>query len=823
MKLANQPITWRYPAAQPQPAPVAPPRWTGWQRPRWQKVWRDLWLYRARTLLVILSIAVGVFAVGMIASTWVILAREMPASYATVHPASAILYTEDFNDELLQTISQMNGVADAVGRRTVAVRLQTGADQWTRVELNALSSYKSIPVNKVTSVLGATAPADKAVLVERGGMPIINGQVGSQLTIENADGLRRTLQLTGVAYDPSLPPSTFSGIVYGFINATTLQWLGEPRAYNQLYFTVSEKTDDRDHIQQVTNAVRKQVTRAGVKVFAAWVPTPGEHPTTQIVQAVLMVLAALGVTSLCVSAFLVINTISAVIAQQTRQIGVMKAIGAETRQLQQLYCGMILAYGLIASVIAMPLATLAALQLTRFVGNLLNFDLLSFRLPLWVFALELAVGLLTPLLAGWLPIRRGARMSIRDALDNRAAGAANLSTGWLERLLVWLNFGSRPVLLAFRNTFRRKGRLALSLLTLTLGGAIFISIFSVYSSVQRTVESASLSWQYDLAVYFGRDYLSARLEQTLRRSHLLADIESWYVTTTRRQLANQAESDDIEVMAVPAQTQLLSPVLIAGRWLQPDDQTGVVINSQLLDAAPDLHVGSVMTVKLNERTYQWPIVGIVRGALDGQRVYINYAAFVRSIRRVGETNTIRLVFKTHAASQLPALVSGLESLMQEVGLRVNFLQTTTDQRGQVQFQFSILLILLTIMALLVMIVGGIGLMGTMSINVLERVGEIGVLRAIGAANRAILGIFLGEGLLIGALSWAMSVPLAYPLSRLLSDQLGLVLLQAPLDFHFSGFGVLCGLIFIVVVAFVATYFPARQATRISVREALNYE
>ncbi len=156
--------------------------------------------------------------------------------------------------------------------------------------------------------------------------------------------------------------------------------------------------------------------------------------------------------------------------------------------------------------------------------------------------------------------------------------------------------------------------------------------------------------------------------------------------------------------------------------------------------------------------------------------------------------------------------------MQDAGLNVTYLQTTTDQREQVKFQFSILMILLAIMALLVMVVGGIGLMGTMSINVMERVSEIGIMRAIGASNRAILRIFLGEGLLIGGLSWAMGVPLAYPLSKFLSDQLGIVLLQSPLDFQFSALGVVCGLAFIGIgVAFVATYFPARQAARISVR------
>ena len=119
------------------------------RRPRWQKVWRDLWLYRTRTILAMLSIAVGVFAVGMIAGAWDILRREMPASYAAVDPASAILYTGDFDDTLLQTVQRMPAVAAAVGRRSVATRAQRADGSWVRLELNALSSYKAIPVNRI--------------------------------------------------------------------------------------------------------------------------------------------------------------------------------------------------------------------------------------------------------------------------------------------------------------------------------------------------------------------------------------------------------------------------------------------------------------------------------------------------------------------------------------------------------------------------------------------------------------------------------------------------------------------------------------------------
>lgn len=792
-------------------------------RPRWQKVWRELWLYRARSTLVILSIAVGVFAVGMIAGAWDILRREMPASYAAVQPASAILYTSDFDETLLQAVNRLPGVAAAIGRRSVATRAQVDDGSWVRLELNALSSYKAIPVNRIVPVSGAATPADKSVLIERAGLALIGYAPEKEIRLETADNRQRTIRLTGVVYDPSLGPSTFSGTVYGFMNLATLEWLGERKAYNQLYFTVSEERDNQAHIQAVADAVRQKVQKAGVRVFVAWVPTPGEHPTHDIVEGVLFLLAALGVTSLIVSSFLVITTVSAMVTQQTRQIGIMKALGADEGQLRQLYQGLILVYGGLAALLAIPLAAAAAILLTRFVAGLLNFDIVSYRIHPLVFLLESLVGLVTPLLASWLPIRRGAQMPVRTALDSRAAGAAAVQAGRLEQVLGRLPFFTRPFRLAFRNTFRRKGRLVLALLTLALGIATSMAIFSIDSSVQRTVATVSQTWRHDATIYFEQSYLAARAMQLVQKGPGVVKVEAWYTRPVRIQRANGTESDDIQVMAPPAQTALFQPILLAGRWLTATDEAQVVINAQLWDQEPTLAVGQPITVKLNERNVTWTIVGIVRGALDGPRLYLNYQPFVYALRTVGETNTMRLTLSATDAVAQSVAMTALTGYLQQVGLKVAYLESTNQVRAQVAFQFSILLGFLTIMAVLVLLVGGIGLTGTMSISVLERMAEIGVLRAIGASNRAIMQLFLSEGLVVGLLSWGLAAPLALPLSRFLCAQLGLVLIQTPLDFTFSRPGLFFSLGFILVVALAATFFPARTATRLSVRETLTYE
>jgi putative ABC transport system permease protein len=128
-----------------------------------------------------------------------------------------------------------------------------------------------------------------------------------------------------------------------------------------------------------------------------------------------------------------------------------------------------------------------------------------------------------------------------------------------------------------------------------------------------------------------------------------------------------------------------------------------------------------------------------------------------------------------------------------------------------------------VMAVLAAVVGSVGLMSTMSINVVERRREIGVMRAIGATSPAIAGIFVVEGILVGVLSWLMAAPLSYPCAVVFNNLVGDRLFQIPLDFQFSIGGLALWLIIVLVLSAVASLWPALGATQVSVRESLAYE
>jgi putative ABC transport system permease protein len=169
------------------------------------------------------------------------------------------------------------------------------------------------------------------------------------------------------------------------------------------------------------------------------------------------------------------------------------------------------------------------------------------------------------------------------------------------------------------------------------------------------------------------------------------------------------------------------------------------------------------------------------------------------------------------------LAKALEEHYESVGMQVGNTQISATERAQIESQFNVLVVFLLIMAILLAVVGGIGLMGTMSLNVMERTREIGVMRAIGATDGSIFKIVVIEGIVIGLLSWLIGAVLAYPLSVGLSNAVGISILQAPLSYQFSLYGAGLWLVVVVILAAAASLWPARNASRVTVREVLAYE
>jgi putative ABC transport system permease protein len=802
--------------------------------PRWRKVLRDLTINKTRTMLVVLSIAVGVFAVGSVSGARVILSRDLAAIYATSHDASAVINATKIDESFVKSIREMNEVEDADGRTTFVMRVRLADGRKSNLIFHTISDFDAVSVNRFAYETGERIPPRRELILERSSLALFDKRVGDTLTVEVEEGKTREIKIAGTVYDITAPPVQFANFGTAYITQDTLAWLGRARGFGSMRIVVSEGKKDRAHIQSVVDKIKERVEDNGGVYFGANIQqNPGEHLANEQIQTMLLILVALGGLALFLSAFLVVNTITAVMQQHIKQIGIMKTFGGGVGQLTTMYVALVLLFGALSLLVAVPLGTLGAQGLAGFVAGLLNFEILTRGVPTEVLLIELAVGMIVPTAASLAPILNGARMTIREALVSTGLTIANTqpreSAEQTRKGFGGLpNFVSRPMKLSLRNTFRRKGRLALTLGTLVLASAIFISVFSVRDSLNQTLEDSLRYWSYDIEIFLKRAHGEDKVLREMRNVAGVVHAETWSTSGGRRLRDDKSEGRFIGIIAPPAQTQLLKPILLQGRWLLPEDENAVVLNQDVIDDEPDVKLGDTITLKIGSRNFRFSVVGVAQSTLTGQvrnprTAYVNQNGLRKVITLGRQVNNVVVVTERHDAESRLRFAREIEEHFRAVDMPVDTYETMSERREQIAFQFNILITFLLIMAVLLAVVGALGLTGTMSMNVLERTREIGVMRAIGASNRAIRRIVIVEGVLIGLLSWLIGAILALPISYVLSNAVGMAFLRRPLNFEFSWGGIGLWLAVVVVLAGLASFVPAWRASRLTVREVLAYE
>jgi putative ABC transport system permease protein len=790
---------------------------------RWRKALRDLGSHPVRSVLVVLSIAVGVFAIGTIAGANAMLQSGLTAAYQDSQPSSAVIFTGPFDQDLVDSIRKMRGIAEADARRSVTVRLLNDDGSYREMQLTALPDFDDQRLDLVTPQSGGWPPDRDEVVMERSSLVLQPFAPGQPLRVQTADGKEHDLTTIGISHEVGAAPAFYAGRVAGHVTPETLQDLGYDMAFDELHVKVADATLDQDGIRAVVDDVSTRIQRAGIAVNGSYVPVPGRHPANDLLQGFFLVLGFIGALSLVVSGFLVINTVSAILAQQTRQIGIMKAIGARNDQIAGLYLVLVFAYAVLALAVALPLAAIGAYGFAQFTAGLANFDIDNVSIPPNVIALEVVIGLVVPLLAALVPITRGVRITVREALASTGI-ADRFGHGRFDRMLREIRGLPRPTLLSIRNTFRRKGRLALTLAALSLGGAIFMSVFAVRASLVKTLDDTLAYFAYDVQVELATTERTSVLVDEAMAVPGVTAAEPWRFASTQIVDASGVEGRSTVAFGLPPNAQTVRPTLQEGRWLLPDDGNAIVATANVREDEPNLAVGDTVTLRIDGKDTAWTLVGIVQSPTRRPFLYAPDRALERATSEVGRAGVLMVVGQPGLdPSAQDALASAVRSRLEGAGVKVAATTTSGEIRQSQELLFNILVLFLSTMAVLLGFVGGLGLTGTMTINVVERSREIGVLRAVGASDRAVLLIFLAEGMLIGALSWALGVLISLPVSKLLSDALGNVFVARPLSWAYSTEGMVAWAAIVLVLAAFASLLPAWRASRLAVREILAYE
>jgi putative ABC transport system permease protein len=274
---------------------------------------------------------------------------------------------------------------------------------------------------------------------------------------------------------------------------------------------------------------------------------------------------------------------------------------------------------------------------------------------------------------------------------------------------------------------------------------------------------------------------------------------------------------------VPSDSAASHPRIIDGRSLRIEEGRAILVNNRLV-AEEDVRVGDIITLRIAGAESRWVVVGSYLSLNVLQDIcYVPHEALARETGTRGEGTIVQVLSQGEGIETQRRVVDDLIAVYEAKNLEVTNSYSTTGQWQESQSAFGILIYLLLAMAVLVAVVGSIGLASAMSINVVERTREIGVMRAVGATARAIITAFVVEGVFVGCLSWLLAVPLSLPGAYVLGTVVGQAIVQIPLDFAYSVSGAFLWLVIIVILSALASLWPTLRAIQVSVHQSLAYE
>jgi putative ABC transport system permease protein len=795
-------------------------------RPRWSKVFADLWDSKMRTLLVVSSIAVGVFSIGMIVSAYVILAADIDGSYAAAAPVNIEIWTDPFEENFVRVIERIPGVAVAEGRQITGIRTSNDGSEWQNLNLIAAADFETLGINQLSSLAGTQYPGRRELMVSQDFMADTGYEVGEQIEVELADGTTHKLPLVGIVGDQVTGAGDFTAGPNAYVTLETLQSLQMPSYFNRLYVRIEGDGSDKTEIEALAEVVKDKIESNHRRVYRTEIKVSDEHPMASLVLAVLGVLGALGGLITFLSGSLIINTLNALLTQHMRQIGVMKLVGGRSFQILAMYMTMIFFYGLIALLIAIPTGAAAGYALAGYLAFTMNATLQDFRVVPAAVIVQVLIAFLIPLGAGFFPVNKGARTNVRRAISNDSSGSQSTGFTWFNRLTHSLSFISRPILLSIRNTFRQTGRLLLTIFTLSMAGAIFIAVFNVRTSMSAFIDQLTMHFLGDVTLSFSQPYPITRIEKVVMSIPGVINMEGWGGIGTEIWDEDDNVVENMNIIAPPSNTVLLDPDIVAGRWLLPGEEKAVVTSDSIYKTYPNLQPGDTIRVKVpGQHVTEWTVVGVFRfvSMVGDTLAYADYDYIADMLNLPNQAYSYRVITDEHTLERQKEIAQILDKYLTDRGFRVRAVIAGLIIQEDNSRAVNILVVFLLIMALLTAFVGSIGLTGTMGMNVMERTREIGVMRAIGAIDLEIMKSVVIEGVMIGLITWVLAIGLSFPISELLLKIISDSMMGSAMDLTFTPEGVVIWLGAVIILSFVASILPARNAARLTINEVLAYE
>lgn len=788
-----------------------------------RKAWRDLGRRRARAVLTAFTIALAVAGTGMLAVP-ALIDKTMTAEVRDGRLYDITLPVRDmrFDDETAREIAAIPNVR-AVGSRVSYATRALVDDRRIPATVWGVADFARQAID-VVHVTGGVVPRDGQVLADDGNDSAVDLALGSgeRVEIVAADGSVEALEVTGGGRGLAFwqGPWDHPKQLYLYATDSTVRALSGVSGVNTIVVrlddtrpTAVDATVDRLQAWLDANAGPGALTDLPLtRDEGDW---PGRVFANQMTHFV-YVLAGL---ALITAIFLIANTMNTLMAEQTGEIGIMKAVGGRRRQIAGVFVRAALYLALFGVAIGVPLGILLASAITGFITSSVlgvpgrfaaSVPVVAFSA---VFAVALTVGATLPAL------RRALRIPVREALQSGQGAAVTFGTSRVDRLVLHGRFLPRTFRLGARNLARNKRRALATTLQISLAVATALGFLNMAISFTRSLDHdyAIIPWDASMYAPPGAPLLD---DVALRTA---ADVRG--VDRVEPVLANTLDfgTQPVTVYGMTA-TPLYEPDLRDGRWYTADEaNSGAAVAVIGPNAARenDLEPGDTATVRTAGGATQLRIVGVDRSQRDDGRAFFVPLGWLQHATGWGDaTNMLWLTTADEGHGAIDRTTNAVEDALSGAGYRVAP-EKLYALKAENKAANDAILNMIIVVGGVVVAIGMVGLVNAISMNVIERTREIGVLRCVGARARDIRRAFAAESVVQAAIGWLVGLPFGLLLSWVLA-RLTLVIMELEIATVFDPTTALIVLAVTVTLAALVVLGPVRRATRINPGDALRY-
>ena len=778
----------------------------------------DLTRRKARTFFTLLTLALAVASVGILAvSPLMDQAMKREVAAARLSDLTVSMKPVKLSQAELARLGALPNVTAVEPRSLFATRVYVGARR-EKALIVGVPDFARQRADIVAVDSGATPPVG-ALLTDRNNRAktAFDARTGGVARVLAADGSVSRLPISGVGRNLTGADMVVGGFVTFYAPAQTVERLSGAQGYTSLGFRLR---DDRRAAAEATVAAIRAELRARTS-FEAFddmpvIQDPGGYPGKEEFDKLSGVFTVVTLLALLTALVLLSNTMSTLIGEQTGEIAAMKAVGASRRDLRRIYLRTALLLGAIGAVFGAGLGIVLANALVKYFAQL-GFGIeAGFGVSVPILVASVIVGLAGPPLAALPAVRRATRLPLADALQ--AAGSAVGGQGRVDAALRRVRFLPRSAQIGLRGLGRRKRRSLATAMQVALAVATLLALLSLGAGVGKTTGAWFDDNHFDVWIQaVASKPLGPDAGRLITATDGVRDTQGWMRNTSRLQ------GRDVEAWGLPAQP-MMDTHMRDGRWYsaaEVSQHARVAVLGPTIAKQTGKQIGDRIVLRTGNGPVTLRVIGVSGNqANNGGVVYTPVTTLQTALGSPGAVNSYWITTTSADHGLIDRTTTRVEDALaahgNQIGTFVNY-----DMREKQIAANGMITSSITVLGLLIVAISMVGLVNAITMAVLERTREIGMLRSIGARGRDVRRIFATEGLAVAVIGWLLGIPLGYAMARgigwLAGEAVGL-----EIDFVFPAAYVGIALVGTVILALLVMLAPLRRAVRFKPGEAIRY-